>query len=148
MAKIVKQLGLIMTLLAWVVFPLPECYVTSPHCPLRNHPSACHFFNHQQNPVQESAAHTCCNHASSQAGQMGAAGRYASHHEKGRMAAAVLSPKFLLSASPDLPGPAIGFKLPAPVSLEPTPAAACYTPYLGERVDPVPIRLRTHAFLI
>ncbi len=64
------------------------------------------------------------------------------------MAVASLSPKFLLPASPDLAGPAIGFDLPATVSAAPASAAGFYIPYRGERVEPVPIRLRTQAFLI
>lgn len=148
MVQVAKHLGLIITLLAWVVFPLPECYLTNPQCPLRNHIAACNAINHQRSPVQERGSHACCGSAQNHSGHADGVRARASHQDGRRMAVASLSPRFLLPDLPVLPGPAISFNLVSPISAAPAVTAVFCSPYRGERTDPIPILQQTQTLLI
>lgn len=143
-----KHVVLIITLLAWVVFPLPECYLTKPHCPKRYNSSSCQAFNQRQPIAQAPEDRSCCGATRPGGGHDGATTPRATDQDGERLLVANLSPRFLLPDSPDLPGPATGFNLLLPALAAPTAVAGFYSPYRGERPDPIPILLRTQTFLI
>jgi len=148
MVQLVKHLGLIITLLAWVVFPLPECYLTKPHCTKRNNVSSCQVFNHQQSTVQVAETRACCGSTLPGGGHDRATTPRANDQDGEGMLVASFSPRFLLPVSPDLSGPAASFNLLSAVPVAPTPAALFCSSYRGERADPIPILLRTQTLLI
>lgn len=148
MIQVVKHLGLIIALLAWVVLPLPECYLTKPNCPKRNNISSCQALNHQQPNIKTTETSSCCGGVFPGGENEGVTSARASSQEGERTLVASLSPMFLLPDSPDLPGPHAAFTLSLQTATAPSAASGFHSPYHGERADPIPILLRTQTLLI
>lgn len=147
MGQALKHVCLIFTLLAWAVFPLPECYLTKPDCPKRNSGS-CQTFNHRQASAQAPGEHSPCAAACPMNGRHGAATPPVSNPDGSQPLMASLSPKFLLQESPGMSRPMPGLTLRLPILQAPPIAAISWPPARGGHPDPIPILRRTQTLLI
>ena len=148
MGQLAKHLGLIITLLAWAVFPLPECYLTKPHCPQRKSHHACPVLNRHQPNIEVTGSSPCCPGLLPPAGKRGTTATRASSRDGQGMLVASLSPRFLLPDAPELVGPYSGLALPLQTPIAPSAGDGFHSAYRGERADPIPILLRTLTLLI
>ena len=148
MNKAVIPLGLILSLLAWVVFPLPECYLTEPNCSKRFR-GPCPIINqHPPAAAKRGQMHSCCGAALPGGQPRDAAAPLRPGGRDSLKLLAKWSPQLLLQDSPDLTPPSVVFspRLSAPPAF---PAATVsWAPRWGGRPDPIPILQRTQILLI
>lgn len=146
MIQSVKHLCLIFTLLAWMVSPLPECYLTKPNCPQRNN-NSCQALNHHQTakatPAQAAGCAACL-----KGGQASPVSHDSSNQSNGRLLMVGLSLKFLPQQQADVAHSLQASGLVPTERMAILPAARSWSAAPVGLSDPIPILQRTQTLLI